>query len=114
MDHQTADIADVGDVAVQLERFDKGFPGVKTTLENERRNGAVAPAAEEFGGPFVPGAVGQAGVVDRFDLVAVGEVLGDLLRRLDVTSIRRLRVSRPWRNMKELNGVVAAPRSRRI
>ena len=54
VDHEAADVADVGDVAVQLERLDEPLAGLEPALDLERQHRAVALAAAVLLGPLVP------------------------------------------------------------
>ena len=79
VDHEAAHVADVGDVAVQLERLDEALAGLEPALDLERQHRAEALAAAVLLGPLVPPVVRQAGVVHREHLALADEVLGDPL-----------------------------------
>ena len=54
VDHEAAHVADVGHVAVQLERLDELLAGLQAALDLERQDRAVALAAAVLLGPLVP------------------------------------------------------------
>ena len=83
MDHEAAHVADVRDVAVQLEGLDERPAGLDPALDLEGEHGTGAQRGV-LAAQLVPGAAGQPGVVDRLDLVAALQPLGDRLGVGDV------------------------------
>jgi hypothetical protein len=75
VDHEAAHVADVRDVAVQLEPADEALPGLAAALDDERDDAAEALAAAVLLGALVPRARLETGVVDALHLVTPGEVL---------------------------------------
>ena len=112
VDHQAAHVADVGDVAVQLERLDERLAGLDAALDLEAQHGAGALAARTSGRARTTGSTAgprSSRTRPRRDPRATP-------RRpcafSTCRSMRRDSVSRPWAMRNALNGETAAPRSR--
>jgi hypothetical protein len=113
VDDQAAHVADVGDVAVQLA----GPRRTSARPRDRRRSRTPAPSRSpcrrSTSWPArARASLQQAGVLHRLDL-GVPRGTRPPCRAFSLwRSMRRLRVSRPCRNRNELNGEMAAPRSR--
>ena len=113
MDHEAADVTDVGDVTVQRERLDESLAGLESALDLEREHRPNRGPPSYF---FASSKYGLwAGRrVDRQHVVAGVEELSHRLGVGEVALHRRLSVSMPWRIKNALNGEIAAPMSRSI
>ena len=83
MDHEAAHVADVRDVAVQLERLDERSARLGPALDLEGEHGTGAQRGV-LAAQLVPRAARQSGVGDLLDLVAALEPLGHRLGVGDV------------------------------
>lgn len=79
MDHQTASVADVRDMAVKFECIDELLTRLEPTGYVEGHDRAIATATPEFGGTVVPLRALETGEGDTLDLGMGFEVLRNLL-----------------------------------
>ena len=112
MDREAARVADIGDVIEELQRVDEAPPRLAPARELEADEAAVA-ALEIFLRALGrdPGLLRGMDHLD--DLLALGEPVGDRLRRSRCGAPCAARsVSMPCRVRNALNGDIAEPRSR--
>ena len=112
MDDQAARIADIGEMAEQLDVADQRDAGVIAALEPEREHGARAFRHIALG-ERVELIAGQPRVVDPGDLVVGGEPGGDRKRVVAMALHAKGSVSMPVSRRKALNGEIAGPKSRK-
>ena len=113
MDDEAADVADVGDVAVQLQRLDEPLTGLAPALDHEREHAAVALAARRTSSPArATGSTRGRRSATALDLVAPDEELGHRVGVLEVplhAQAQRLEALEEQERVERRSG---APRSR--